>query len=135
MTGAVAAYGAKLSWNSVEIAEVKSISGPSQKVDMIDVSSHDSASAFKEFVAGLIDGGEVTIEGEVDTTDSTGLIALNTDMQARTSRTCQVTLPGSLGNWSGTAYCSGLEWSYPHDGSMTFTASFKYTGKPTLTIS
>lgn len=135
MTSAVSAFGAKLDWNSVDIAEVTSISGPSMKVDMLDATSHDSANTFREFVAGLADGGEVTFEGNFKAADTAGIIAFITDMQARQARTCKVELPASLGYWSGTAYAIAFDMSFPHDEIMTFTATVKYTGKPTLTIS
>lgn len=44
------------------IAEVTAIHGPGLKRDMIDVTSHDSIDGWREFVAGLADGGEVTFD-------------------------------------------------------------------------
>lgn len=47
--------------NFTLIGEVRSISGPSESVETIDVTSQDSTA--KEFIsAGLVDGGEVTFE-------------------------------------------------------------------------
>lgn len=135
MTGAVSAFGTKLNWDGEDIAEVTSISGPTQKADTIEVTSHDSANAFKEFLAGLVDGGEITFEGNVDTADAAGLIAFNTDMQAREAKTCIITLPSSLGTWTATAIATALEWNYAHDGAMKFSATVKITGKPVLSIS
>ena len=134
-TSAQAAFGAKLNWDSEDIAEVTSISGPSMKVDMIDVTSHDSPDTFREFIAGLADGGEVTFEGNFIASDSAGIIAFITDMQARTAKTCKITLPASLGYWSGTAYATAFDMNYAHDDRISFTATVKYAGKPALTIS
>ena len=135
MTSAIAGFGAKVNWNSVDIAEAQNIQFAGQSVDMIDVSNHDSANEFREFIAGLVDGGEVSFEANFKSTDTTGQIAMHTDFQAKTSRTCQLTLPDSLGNISGAGYVSKFEFSFPHDGPAKISVSVKYTGKPTLTIS
>jgi len=134
MTSAISAYGAKVNWNSNDIAEATNIQFSGQSVDMLDVSNHDSTNEFREFIAGLIDGGEITFEANFKSTDTTGQIALHTDFQAKTSRTCQLTLPDSLGNISGTAWCTKYDFSFPHDGEATISVTIKYTGKPTLTI-
>ncbi len=42
------------------IAEVGDIDGPSMSVDTIDVTSHSSTSARKEFIPSLIDSGEIS---------------------------------------------------------------------------
>lgn len=131
-TAAKSAFGTKFKWNGVDLAEVTSISGPGQKVDTIEVTNHDSADAFKEFLAGLVDGGEITIEGNFIAGDTTGQIAFNTDLQARTSRTCVITMPNSLGTWTATAIATGFDPSYPHDGKISFSASVKISGKPVL---
>ena len=135
MTSAVSGFGTDLTWNSVVIAEVVNVSGPGESRDMIDVSNHDSSDGFREFIAGLANGGEVSIEGNFKAADSTGQIALHTDFQAGTSRTLLITFPSSLGNISGTALCKSFEMGFPHDDKISFSASFQYTGKPTLTIS
>lgn len=134
-TSAISAFGAKVKWNTVDIAEVFNISGPSESVDALDVTNHDSSNEFREFIAGLRDGGEVNFEFNFKSTDTTGQIALHTDFQAGTARTCQITLPDSLGNISGTAICTKWEPSFPHDGPARVSCTIKYSGKPTLTIS
>lgn len=44
------------------IAQITNISGPNISVDTVDVTSMDSVGGWKEFIAGMIDGGEVSIE-------------------------------------------------------------------------
>jgi hypothetical protein len=44
------------------VPEVHRLSGPDVKVDLTDVTSHDSASGFREFIPGLKDGDAVTAE-------------------------------------------------------------------------
>jgi len=135
MTSAVSAFGTQLVWNSQDVAEVVNITGPNESRDMIEVSNHDSANGFKEVIAGLADGGEIRIEGNFKAADANGQIAMHTDFQAGTSRTVTITFPSSLGNISGTAFISAFEFGFPHDDKISFSATIKFTGKPTLTIS
>jgi len=135
MTSAVSGFGVDMTWNSVVLAEVTNVTGPNESRDLIDVSNHDSTDGFKEYIAGLADGGEVSVEGNFIAGDSTGQIALHTDFQGGTSRTLLITFPSSLGNMSGTAFCTAFSMGFPFDGKIPFSATFHYTGKPTLTIS
>ena len=90
---AVSAYGSTLTWNGTALAELTNITGPSMKVDTIDVTNFGSPNSFREFIVGLIDGGEVGIEGNFITSDTLGQVAFSTDFYARTSRTCVITGP------------------------------------------
>lgn len=140
MTSGVAAKGTLLNWDGTDVAELTSISGPSESMDPIDLTSHDSADAFKEFVAGLRDGGEISIEGNFIKTDADGQIQMHTDFQAGTAKTWILKHPA----WVDTSHeypqvtASGLviafELSYPMDGKIGFTATIKVTGKPVLTV-
>ncbi len=62
------------------IASVHSITGPSMTGDAVDVSNQDTASGFREYIAGLRTGGQVTFDisyAPADNThdaSSTGLI-------------------------------------------------------------
>ena len=69
MSSAIAAFGTLLKMGAgtggtaetfTTIAEVGDIDGPSDSVDTIEVTNHSSSGARKEFVAGLIDSGEVS---------------------------------------------------------------------------
>jgi len=68
MSDAIAAFGTLLKLGDgagtaeefTTIAEVGDIDGPSDSVDTIEVTSHSSPSARKEFIAGLIDSGEIS---------------------------------------------------------------------------
>jgi predicted secreted protein len=102
---------------------------------MIDVTNHQSTSGFKEVIAGLVDVGEIPIEGNFKYGDTNGQVAMITDAAARTSRTITITFPSSLGVLSGTAYITKLKiGDNPHDGKIPFSASVKITGVPTFTV-
>lgn len=69
MSDAIAAFGTLLklgngtagtSGTYTTIAEVGDIDGPADSVDTIEVTSHSSPQARKEFIASLIDSGEIS---------------------------------------------------------------------------
>ena len=49
------------------IGNLTNISGPGITADTIDVTSHDSTGGYRQFIAGLIDGGEISLEGNLVT--------------------------------------------------------------------
>lgn len=134
-TAAKGAFGTTLTWNSQTVAELTNIGGVEISVDMIDVTSHQSTSGLREFIAGLADPGEVPIEGNFKYDDTNGQIAMVTDAVAKTSRAVVITFPDSLGVWSFTAYISKIKvGDNAIDGKIPFSASLKITGVPTLTV-
>ena len=135
MTSGVSGFGTKLNWDGADLAELTSISGPSESMDTIDLTSHDSTEAFREFVAGLHDGGEISIEGNFIKGDSTGQIAMHTDFQAGTVKAWIIKMPGwaSAPQIAGNGYVTAFSLDYPFDGKISFSATIKVTGKPVLT--
>ena len=54
-----------------ELAEIHHITGPTLKRDVPDVTHMKSPDGYKEFLAGLKEGGDVTIEGNWVPDDAT----------------------------------------------------------------
>jgi len=114
------------------VAELTNISGPSISADTIDVTTHDSADGFREYVGGLRDGGEISIEGNlVDATESNILISL---LEAGTvTADATIDLPTSTAmTFTFDCIVTAYETTAPHDGKLGFSATLKVTGKPVL---
>ena len=114
------------------VAELTNISGPSISADTIDVTTHDSADGFREYVGGLRDGGEISIEGNlVDATESNILISL---LEAGTvTEDATIDLPTSTAmTFTFDCIVTAYETTAPHDGKLGFSATLKVTGKPVL---
>ena len=127
-----AAFGSTLSYNSTPIGELKTITGPSISMDPIEITNHDSDDAFREYVAGLSDGGEISCTGNTtNTTLSAGILA------QQTAQAIVITIPcgGGTGTWTCSGFITKFETSAPFDGVSEFSASFKLTGKPTFGVS
>jgi predicted secreted protein len=115
------------------VAQVTNITGPGLSADTVDVTAHDSPSGFREFIATLVDTGEVTLELVFDPDHATH-IALRTDMVAKILRNFQLIFPDTTNTqWDFAAFVTGLEPSAPVDGALTASATLKLSGVPTLT--
>ncbi len=128
-------FGTTLSIASAPVAELTSISGPSISMDIIDVSSHGSLAdedGYRVFAAGLIDGGEVTVEGNLTTAVAGNVI--KDAMEDRTAKAIVITFPAAAGvaTWSFDAIVTAFSTDAPYDDKLSFSASFKVSGKPTL---
>ena len=130
---AASAKSTVLIWNYHKVLELASISGPSQSRDMIDVTSHDSASGFREFIAGIIGAGEVSLDGNLIVGDANGQVAFHTDVQGGTQRNAFIVMPMSVGAaLSFAALAKGFEASFPFDNKLGVSGSLQVTGKTTL---
>ena len=129
-------FGTTFTWDGAVIAKLTAINGIELTVDMVDATTHDSSDSYKEVVPGLIDPGEIGLEGYFDYTDTTGQHAMLADLNARDSKTYTITFPASTGTtWTGTGYLTKLKiGDAPTDGLIPFSASVKPSGKPTFAV-
>lgn len=128
----LAAYGVLFKRGAVTVGQVSNITGPGLSLDTIEVTAHDSPSAFREFVAGLGDAGEVTVEMFFDP-DNTGQASLRTDLTSRTSTSYSVTFPDPTPQvWTFTGFVTAFEPSAPVDGALTVSSTIKITGVVTV---
>lgn len=124
-------HGSIVTWNSVPVPEVKQASHNGPNGNPIDVTNMDSPDVYTEFIAGIRDGGEVTLSGNY--TAVAGQNALKTDLDSGTKRTGTIALgvtPTATITISGfvTAFSIAAEFG----GALSFSASIKVTGKPTI---
>ena len=115
------------------IGNLTGISGPSISVDTIDVSAHDSDDAYREFVAGLIDAGEISVEGNFVTATAANYIL--TELTNRNSTKATIMFPSKVYWYSTGVIVTGFETEAPFDGKIGFTASMKLSGKPIMSTS
>ena len=107
--------------------EITSITPPGFSRDAIDATHTDSPDTFREYIAGLMDAGEVQIEFNFVPASSDPLVtALTAGLQ-----NYQITFPNDV-TWTFGAICTGYSPSAPVEGKMTANATFKVSGKPTL---
>ncbi len=129
------AWGATLTRAGNPIAELTSITGPSEKADTLDVTDLGAASGFRKFIAGLKDGGELSMEGSLYPGDTLGQVAMHADLASGTERAYILTFPAAAG---ATMSFQGLVTAWatatPVDNKVPFSATIKVTGVVTLNI-
>ncbi len=114
----------------VSIGEVTDITPPSATVDQVDVTHMQSPDRRREFIDGLIDGGECSFTLNF-VPDSPGDVVLRGILaipagQERT-RSIKLTYPsGAYDTFDGNL--QSYEPSLPTDDKMTAAVSFKVTG-------
>ena len=115
------------------VGKLKSIGDISVEAGMIDVSTLDSVSAYKEYILGMKDGGEVPLVCEHLKTD-TGQVGIRTAFSGDKLCACVVTFPDST-TAAFSAYVKSFNMGAAEvDGSIKFNATFKITGAVTITV-
>lgn len=112
------------------IANVTSVKGPEIEREAYDVTAHDSPDGWREFIGGLKDGGEVSIEVNYDPRIHDALVSDFDDAQPRNYK---MVFPGTLGSWSLKLLLTGFSQESPVDDKLSAELTYKVSGKPTIT--
>ncbi|MFJ5059020.1 phage tail tube protein [Streptomyces nigra] len=112
------------------IADATGISGPGLSRETIDVTSHGSPDAWMEFLGGLKDGGEVSVDVNYQPVFHDVLVD---DFDDQEPRNYQLVFPDpDETTWGIKAIMTGFEPDAPYDDKLSAALTFKVTGKPTL---
>ena len=111
------------------VANITNITAPNVTRDMLDDTVHGAADKYRTFVPGLIDGGEVSVEGYLTTAAGGNLLKNLLDAGTRTAA---ATITAGGMTWTFACYVSAYSNSFPHDGLIGFNATLKIDGKPVL---
>lgn len=134
MTVAAIGYGSKFAiytaGNYVDVAEVTNITWPGYSRDAVDATHMQSPDTFREYIAGLMDAGEVSIEINFVPSATDVIVA------AMVAGVGQFRIEHASGvKLLFSAIVTGYEPAVPLDDKMTASATFKVTGKPTFLAS
>lgn len=111
------------------VAEVTSITPPGMSRDAIDATHEESPEGWREFIGGLKDGGEVSLELNFVPGSATTIL-LMAEIEAAPGNKQIVFTTGEI--FAFRALCTNLEPEAPMDDKMVASATYKVTGKPTL---
>lgn len=100
-------------------------------MDALDATHMDSPDAFREYIAGLGDAGEIAITAHFIETG--GDVPNNfTALKARTAKNYQLVFPGGA-VFQCAGIVTGLSVVPTMDDKMTATFTYKFSGVPTFT--
>lgn len=111
------------------VAEVTSITPPSLARDSIDASHEESPEGWREFIGGMKDGGEVSLELNFVPGSATTIL-LMAEIEAAAGNKQIVFTTGEI--FSFKALCTAFEPDAPLDDKMVASVTYKVSGKPTL---
>ena len=113
-----------------QVAEVTNITWPGYKRDAIEVTYMDSASSFREYIAGLIDAGEVTVEMNWVPSATDPILAAMTagvgQFKLQYNNAANIVFKAIVTSWSTQS---------PLGAKLSGTAVFKITAAPTWAAS
>lgn len=124
------AFGITVTWAGHDIGYLTDVKGPSMKADEIDISNHDSPNGFRQFVAGLRDGGEITLEMKYIPGSLTGQKFLLADFNSGTEQQMVITYADGS-TWTLNGIVTGFEPDAGAiDNARLLSVTVKATGKP-----
>ena len=114
-------------------ADIVAVNGYNTQRTSIDVSHLNSPNQWKEFLAGMKDAGEISIDVHHDANIDIDETLYDLETDALT-----LTFPLKAGQTNPAtfecqAFCSGYQMNGPLDDRIAATVSFKLTGQPTFT--
>lgn len=116
------------------VGNVLDVTPPSPTRDIIDVTSSSSPGMAREFIAGLIDYGEASIELNWNPGDATDVLLRGISVE-RNPRTWRMTWtqmnPDVVITFQG--FLTGYERNSPMADKMSATLTLKVTGSPVQT--
>jgi len=129
MTTALHGHSTTLSIGATAIGQILSISGPNQTRDAIDISNMGSTSKWKEYIPGMLDAGECTLDVVYD---GTSVASSLSSLLTATANTITITFPDS-GTWAASGFITSLGHSIPYEDKVTQSVGIKFTGASTAT--
>ncbi|MFO8014746.1 MAG: phage tail tube protein [Phycisphaerae bacterium] len=129
---AESAHVMSLKRGATEIADVTRITGPGLALETADISALDSD--WRERLATILDGGEVTFDLAYDPDDADH-VQIVSDLTAKTKTTWHVYLDagGGAEDWSFEAYVTGFEPTGSAGEALTASATLSVDGAVTIT--
>lgn len=110
------------------VAEVTDLSPPSPSRDVVEATHYGSPGGYKEFISGLRDPGEASVQ--TNYTDA-GYTALRTLFDSNVRRNLKISFPNGA-KLTFLALSTSVEQTAPIAGVRQLTSKFKVSGTPTF---
>jgi predicted secreted protein len=126
---AISGNGTTFKWNTVEVGLVQSVSGPSASVATIETT--DISGSAKTFIAGMVDGGEVSLEVSYDPDTAENHDDMTTDFAAGTAQDWVITF-SDTSSIEGSGIITSFSASASIDDKVTASFTIKVSGALTF---
>ena len=123
----------------VAVAEIVNVQPPQMSRDALDATHAESTNKWREFIPGLRDGGEVSLEMNF-IPKGAGTLKIISTFNSDLPVTCRISFPDgdpdlsppTASQWTFTGICTAFSPSAPFDNKMSASATFKVSGAPTF---
>ncbi len=129
-------YGTTFQWDGDTVGELTRIGPVSITIAKQDSTNLGATNAFKTMLPGLLDPGDVDLEGWFRPGD-TGQAGMIADMLTRTVKEAIITFPTAISSstWTMQAYVTSFTaGDATPEGIVPWTATISITGKPVLGV-
>lgn len=120
-----------------DVGNLTSITIPGFERETYDVTAHDSSDKWREWIGGLLDGGEVSCDfnydPDVELDGATLYETLVGDAESPDPINYEIAMPDGSKFECALLITQFDDVSAPYDGQMTGSMTFKMSGKPTFT--
>lgn len=129
--------------NFVDILGVKSLTGPGISRETHETTSNDQTSNWKQFIGGMVDGGEVSFDANFLPRDEsqgqdTGFLSEFDKSSCNSRGNWRITFPECEGEAEGymqfNGIVTGASFQLPMDDIMSFSGTLKVSGRPELVL-
>lgn len=114
------------------IGNIMSVAVDGMTRDPIDISTMDSVNKWREFIAGMLDAGEITLDINYDGSAAGIVNALNAALASGALETWTVVFPDTS-SFASSGLVTSLGINSPFDDKMTAPVTIKLSGEPTFT--
>lgn len=119
-----------------ELVEVKEVTPPNEQVDDVEVTHYQSPNRTREYIAGLIEGGEASclMNRYPGSVTETRILALKASGAKKNIKITWPSAGATNVTWEFLGHIKGYETTAPVDGVMEATVTIKVDGAQTITI-
>lgn len=119
----------------VAVGGLTEIGGIELSADTLDTTTLDSDGGYKEFIGGFKDAGEVSLSGYLDIASANGQKKMYDAFESGDVQDFSIDFPEGVGaSWTFKGVVTGFSTSASLEDLISFGATIKVSGKPSLTL-
>ena len=119
----------------VKVGGLTEIGGIELSADTLDTTTLESDGGYREFIGGFKDAGEVSLSGYLEIDTSNGQKKMYDAFETGDVQEFAIEFPESIGaKWAFKGVVTGFSTGASLEDLISFGATIKVSGKPTLTL-
>lgn len=121
--------------SATKIGGLTEIGGIELSADTLDNTTLESDGGYREFIGGFKDAGEVSLSGYLEINSSNGQKKMYDTFETGDVQDFAIEFPESIGaKWAFKGVVTGFSTGASLEDLISFGATIKVSGKPTLTL-